>query len=155
MLTAAMVKLIERQRLGFVATASSDGMPNLSPKGTFVVLDERTLAFGEIRSPNTIRNIASSPNVEINFVDPLARRGVRIRGAATACARGMSQYANLLPAFSRWPTLMERIRHVVLVEVLSATEICSPAYDVGATEQELREHWKQILLGTCDPGAKC
>ena len=146
MLTSWMTGLIEHQRLGFVATVSGDGTPNLSPKGTFVVVDERTLAFGDIRSPNTIRNIAQRPDVEINFVDPLARRGVRIRGAAIAYARGTPQHERLLPRFAAWPTLLDRIRHVVLVDLRLAVEITSPAYDVGATEQELREYWKAALL---------
>jgi hypothetical protein len=51
MLTPDMRRVIEEQRLGFVATAAPDGTPNVSPKGTFVVLDDRTIAFGEIRSP--------------------------------------------------------------------------------------------------------
>ena len=37
MLTPDMKRIIEEQRLGFVATASLDGMPNVSPKGTFAV----------------------------------------------------------------------------------------------------------------------
>lgn len=149
MLTPLMVRLIERQRLGFVATVTAVGTPNLSPKGTFIVIDERTLAFGEIRSPNTIRNIASNPSVEINFVDPLARRGVRARGVAVAWPQGSTRHADLLPAFAAWSTLVDRIRHVVVVEVRSAAEICTPAYDVGATEQDLRAYWTGKLL---EPG---
>jgi predicted pyridoxine 5'-phosphate oxidase superfamily flavin-nucleotide-binding protein len=34
MLTPDMKRIIEEQRLGFVATASLDGTPNVSPKGT-------------------------------------------------------------------------------------------------------------------------
>jgi len=71
-------RVITEQRLGFVASVGADGTPNLSPKGTFIVLDEQTIAFGEIRSPNTLRNIDHNPVVEVNFVDPFARKGVRI-----------------------------------------------------------------------------
>ena len=46
MLTPDMKRIIEEQRLGFVATASLDGTPNVSPKGTFAVLDDQTIAFG-------------------------------------------------------------------------------------------------------------
>ena len=57
MLTPDMQRIIREQRLGFVATAAPDGTPNVSPKGTFIVLDDQTIAFGEIRSPGTIRNL--------------------------------------------------------------------------------------------------
>ena len=50
-MTPDLMQLIREQRLGFVATVSADGAPNLSPKGTFVVVDAATVAFGEIRSP--------------------------------------------------------------------------------------------------------
>ncbi|WP_422284084.1 pyridoxamine 5'-phosphate oxidase family protein [Bradyrhizobium sp.] len=53
-----MKRIIEQQRLGFVATTAPDGTPNVSPKGTFVVVDEATIAFGEVRSPSTIRKLA-------------------------------------------------------------------------------------------------
>ena len=46
MLTDEMIATAEKQRLGFVATVSDDGQPNVSPKGTFVVIDNQTLAFG-------------------------------------------------------------------------------------------------------------
>jgi predicted pyridoxine 5'-phosphate oxidase superfamily flavin-nucleotide-binding protein len=60
MLTKEMQARVVKQRLGFVATVSATGEPNVSPKGTFVVVDDRTLAFGEIRSPGTIANIATA-----------------------------------------------------------------------------------------------
>ena len=69
MLTPDMKRIIEEQRLGFVATAAADGTPNVSPKSTFVVLDDVTIAFGEIRSPGTIRNLRDNARIEVNFVE--------------------------------------------------------------------------------------
>ena len=57
MLTDAMRQLIEENTVGLVATVTPDGAPAVSPKGTTVILDERTIAFGDIRSPQTVRNI--------------------------------------------------------------------------------------------------
>ena len=45
-LPASAIKTIETWRLGFIATVASDGTPNVSPKATFVVLNEDTIAFG-------------------------------------------------------------------------------------------------------------
>ena len=36
-LNSEMKRLVERQKLGFVATVCPDGTPNLSPKGTTAV----------------------------------------------------------------------------------------------------------------------
>ena len=70
MLTADMKRVIREQRLGFVATVNPDGTPNVSPKATFVVIDDATIGFGDIRSPGTLRNLKSNPAIEVNFVDP-------------------------------------------------------------------------------------
>jgi len=75
MLTPDMKRIIEEQLLGFVATSAPDGTPNVSPKATFFVVDDQTIAFGEIRSPGTIRNLRTNPRIEINFVDPFVRKG--------------------------------------------------------------------------------
>ena len=49
-LNSEMKRLVERQRLGFVATVCPDGTPNLSPKGTTAVWDDNHLVFADIRS---------------------------------------------------------------------------------------------------------
>src|SRR5260370_42345437 len=77
MLTADMKRIVEEQLLGFVATTAPDGTPNVSPKATFFVVDDQTIAFGDIRSPGTIRNLRTNPRIEINFVDPFVRKGYR------------------------------------------------------------------------------
>ena len=41
-------KLVNFQKLGYVATVSSDGTPNLSPKGTIAILDDSRLVFANI-----------------------------------------------------------------------------------------------------------
>ena len=97
MLTPDMKRIIEEQRLGFVATASLDGTPNVSPKGTFAVLDDQTIAFGEIRSPGTIRNLKANPRIEVNFVDAFVRKGYRFAGMATVVERGEPAFDTLLP----------------------------------------------------------
>src|SRR4051812_28958710 len=139
MLTPDMQRIIEEQRLGFVATASTDGMPNVSPKGTFAVLDERTIAFGEIRSPGTMRNLKTNPRIEVNFVDPFVRKGYRFAGTATVVERGEPGFDALLPSLGS--TLAHRIRAIVTIAVTRAMPLTSPAYDEGMAEPELRRTW--------------
>ena len=91
MITKEIVKLLSEQKLGFVATVSPNGTPNLSPKGTIISLDKNTLAFADIRSPQTIRNLQGNPLVEINVVDPFARRGYRFKGIAKIIRQKFSE----------------------------------------------------------------
>lgn len=151
MLTQRMKAILEKQRLGFVATVCEDGTPNLSPKGTFVIVDDKTIAFGEIRSPGTIGNLRHRSAVEVNFVDPMIRKGFRAKGVATLHARGSDIYAAHRHRFDRWGALADRIQHVVLIEISAAVPLSSPVYDDGANEAQLREHWASILFA--DSGA--
>jgi predicted pyridoxine 5'-phosphate oxidase superfamily flavin-nucleotide-binding protein len=139
MLTPDMKRIVEEQRLGFVATAAADGTPNVSPKGTFVVLDDVTIAFGEIRSPGTIRNLRDNPRIEVNFVDPFVRKGYRFCGTASVVERGDSTFELLFGHFRG--ALAPRIRAIVTITVTKALPLTSPAYDDGKTEPELRRAW--------------
>jgi len=73
-------QLIKNFPLGFVATVTEDGLPSLSPKGTFFVLDDETIAFAEIRSPNTMANLKHQSKTEVNFIDIWLRKGIRVFG---------------------------------------------------------------------------
>ena len=139
MLTADMKRIIEEQRLGFVATAAADGTPNVSPKGTFFVVNDNTIAFGEIRSPGTIRNLRANPRIEVNFVDPFVRKGYRFAGTAVVVERGNGAFDALLGHFRG--ALAPRMRAIVAITVTKALPLTSPAYDDGTTEPELRRAW--------------
>ena len=82
-LTADMRRVLDEQQLGFIATVTPDGKPNLSPKGTTPAWDDDHLVFADICSPNTIATCATNPAIEINVVDPIVRKGYRFKGVAT------------------------------------------------------------------------
>ena len=81
-ITEWMKEVVDNNSIGFYATVDEHGAPCVSPKGTSVMLDEDTIAFGHIRSANTVANIMANPKIEVNFVDVLTRRGFRAKGNA-------------------------------------------------------------------------
>src|SRR3989442_14951289 len=87
-LTPDMKRVINEQRLAFVATVCPDGTPNLSPKGTIAAFDDEHLMFADIRSPGTIRNLQENPSTEINIVDQFCRKGYRFKGKAQIVREG-------------------------------------------------------------------
>ena len=141
MLTADMKRVVAEQKLGFVATVSADGTPNLSPKGTMQVLDDDHIVFADIRSPQTMANIARNPAMEINFVDPFSRTGYRFKGTARVVGKGTPEFTALIERYAG-PKLAERYRAMVVLHVTKAAPLVSPAYDVGATEPELRRQYR-------------
>ena len=140
-LTAEMKRLVEVQRLGYVATVCPDGTPNLSPKGTTAVWDDDHLVFADIRSPGSVTNIRLNPTVEVNVVDPIARKGYRFKGNAEVLSSG-STFDDIV-TFYRERGVSGPIHHVVLVQVERVLPLVSPAYDSGATEAEVRARWEQ------------
>jgi predicted pyridoxine 5'-phosphate oxidase superfamily flavin-nucleotide-binding protein len=142
MLTDDMKSLIATYPLGFVASVNKDGTPNLSPKGTFVVINDRQLVFGHIRSPGTVGNIAERPTIEVNFLDVLSRKAVRVRGQAQMFSRSAPESPPLFAALSNWKGYTDIMKAVVRVDVEKASLILSPAYDLGNTEAQLREQYR-------------
>src|SRR5437867_2652673 len=137
-LTADMKRVVEEQRLGFVATVCPDGTPNLSPKGTTAVWDDNHLVFANIRSPQTIANLRQNASVEVNVVDPFARKGYRFKGTATVLESG-DVYAEAIDFYRERGSRVDVIHEIVLIRVERAQYVDSPAYDLGLTEGEVRD----------------
>lgn len=139
-LTDDMQRIVREQRLGFVATVCPDGTPNLSPKGTTTIWDDDHLVFADIHSPGTVANLRQNPAIEINVVDPDVRKGYRFKGTATILTEG--EIFDKFIAFYRERGTQYPIKSIVLVKVLRASPVISPAYDNGATEAEIRARWQ-------------
>ena len=143
-LTAAMKRMLEEQRLAYVATVCPDGTPNLSPKATVTPWDDDHLVFADIASPGTIRNLRANPAIDVNVVDPLRRKGWRFRGRAEVVDSGPRFVA--MRAFFAGRGVIDperRIRGVVLITIERASEVVSPVYDLGVSEEEVRASWKR------------
>ena len=132
---------VNSQKLGYVATVSKDGTPNLSPKGTIIVMSESTLAFADIRSPQTIQNLQDNPSVEINVVDPFQRLGYRFKGEGKIINEGL-EFDKILDYYIN-AGIKSKINSVVVVDVRSMSEVTSPSYDLGVTKDELVSKWKK------------
>jgi hypothetical protein len=144
-LTEDMKHAIETQ-LGFVATVGPDGTPNLSPKGTTAVWDDDHLVFSHIHSPGTVSNLRSNPSVELNVVDQLIRKGYRFKGTAVVHTDGAGfEHGIRFHEARGTEKARERIKAIVIVTVDRALPVVSPAYDLGTTEDGLRELWLSRL----------
>ena len=135
--------LLNNQKLGFVATVSSDNTPNLSPKGTIIVWNN-DLIFADIKSPNTIANLQKNPSIEINVVDPIRRKGYRFKGTAKIISEG-EEYDKIILHYKTLGIKSE-INSIVCVKVESMQEVTSPLYDLGFSEKEIIEKWKKHFL---------
>ena len=137
-LTKPMKKIITDYNAGAVATVNDDGTPAVSPKATFVIVDENCIAFGDIRSPGTVANIKQRAEVEVNFIDVLARQAVRVAGRASIVEKDSEAGQKLMPLFQHnWAPYLDAIQAFVSISITRAELILSPAYDVGHDKAEL------------------
>jgi len=143
-LTDEMKEMVAALRLCYVATVTEDGKPNLSPKGSLKVLDDEHLAFADIMSPATMRNLRANPHIEVNMVDPFLRRGYRFKGRCEIHDKGevFDLVANEL--WSR-EGRQYPVNAVVRIKVEHAAAVKSPAYvfNKGVTDEFVRKIWLQ------------
>ena len=142
-LTDEMKQVLERQRLGFVATACPDGTSNQSPKGTTTVWDDDHIVCADLRSLRTTANLKLNPLVGINVVDWFTRKACRFRETATVIESG-PLFDELVSFYNQrgLPDALRRIQTVVTVKVQTALLLVSPAYDRDVTED--RTHWESF-----------
>ncbi len=80
-ISEGMKKLIKSGRC-MLATADKDGRSNLGPKGSVIVLDDSTLAYGEVTGKQSYKNVLENTRVAIAVVDYEKLSGYRFSGTA-------------------------------------------------------------------------
>ena len=115
-LSEEIKKIIGEFGPALVATASKAGKPNVSPKGSFRVLDDEHVVFANIASARTMANLKENPQLTAIIFDRSTRKGCRIWGKVEVLDSGQlfdtisSEYA---------PQEM-KIKHLVKVAVEEA-----------------------------------
>jgi uncharacterized protein len=140
-LTDAMIRTVREQRLSHVASISPEGLPRVSPKGSLRVWDESHLVFADVDSPKTVDNLTKNPRVEVSVVDPFLRKGFRFSGTASVL-HGGDLYRQVLGRYEEEGADVSRVRWVIVIEVTAASEMVSPIYAAGFTEEEVRSLWE-------------
>ncbi len=87
-LTEEAKKIITEIHPAQVATASKDGKPNVSPRGSFRVLDDEHVIFTDQGRLYTLTNLRENPQVSAVVFDPATRKGCRIWGKAEILESG-------------------------------------------------------------------
>ena len=102
-----------------------------------MVVDDTSIAFGNIRSPQTLANISVRPIVEVCFVDVLSRKVLRVSGSAVV-SKKLETDPIVIDIFTKiYSDYIDLITDIVLVTISTAEIIYSPAYDIGFSEKDL------------------
>ncbi|MBW2445919.1 MAG: pyridoxamine 5'-phosphate oxidase family protein [Deltaproteobacteria bacterium] len=116
MIEDAHKSLIEDVGLCFVATASSDGEPNVSPKGSILVFDDDHLAFADIMSPGSRANLEQNERVAVYVCRPEKFQGFQFKGTAELSKEG-PVYDRLAAAIEKKGLKLPPIQNAVKIRV--------------------------------------
>ncbi len=142
-ISSEIKSFLNSQKLGYVATVSPDGKPNISPKGTIISWNSDLLVFANIRSPDTMSNLKTNSSMEINVIDPLSRKGYLFIGTGKII-KDSPLFDEILTYYKN-SGIQSPINSVVLVTVSSVSEVTSPLYDLGKSESEIKLRWKKYF----------
>ena len=115
----------------------------ISPKGTIIGWTSEFLAFANIRSPDTVNNLKNNPDVEINVIDPLLRRGYLFKGSTRILNDGQ-MYDEILEFYKNLG-IKSIIHEIILVTVSDVSLVTSPLYDLGISEQDIKLKWQKYF----------
>ncbi|WNZ12944.1 pyridoxamine 5'-phosphate oxidase family protein [Streptomyces sp. 11x1] len=143
---------IEAQPLFFTATAplSADGTINLSPKGlkgSFVILDERTVAYLDFAGSHaeTIAHLRENGRITLMWC---AFQGppsiVRVHGTGEAVFRDDPRFAELLARFPDIDPTPHGLRAIIVVRAEHIRDSCGYAVPFMAYEDERDLHGRRF-----------
>lgn len=73
---------VDQSVLCWLATASRDNIPNVSPKEIFTYYGTENIIIANIASPQSVRNIRQNNQVCVSFIHILKQKGFQIKGQA-------------------------------------------------------------------------
>lgn len=94
-LTTGVKEYIDKSVLCWLATASSENIPNVSPKEIFKHYGTNAILVANIASPQTVKNIKQNENVCISFIDILVQKGFQIKGKAKIIEKNAMEFTNM------------------------------------------------------------
>jgi len=94
-LTTEIKEYISRSVLCWLATVSTENMPNVSPKEIFNYYGKEKIIVANIASPQTVRNIKLNENVCLSFIDILVQKGFQVKGKARIIEKADSEFLEM------------------------------------------------------------
>lgn len=128
MLTKEIKKYIDQSVLCWLATASADNFPNVSPKEAFTYFAEDAIIIANIASPQTLRNIQQNPQVCISFIDILVQKGFQVKGSATIVKKGEASYEAMEQVLKKLIGDKFPFSSITKIKVEKVKPIIAPSY---------------------------
>lgn len=130
-------KNIRKSVLCWLATASADGFPNVSPKEVFNIYGDKIIV-ANIASPQTVKNIQQNKNICISFIDILVQKGFQIKGTAKIIQNTDTIFKKMENVLHKMTGGNFPFTTITEITVLNVKPIIAPKYVLfpETTEQE-------------------
>jgi len=103
-------------KMAWVATASPDGVPNTTPKGTVQVLDDEHIIFADLFSLKTRDNLQKNPKVAVTVIDMETKKGYQFKGPAQLVDSG-PVFDQVVEKLKKAPMKLPNPKYVVIMSV--------------------------------------
>ena len=105
-----------KNKMAWVATASPDGVPNTTPKGTVQIIDDEHIVFADLFSLKTRDNLQKNPKVAVTVVDMEKYKGYQFKGSAQLVDSG-PMFDQMVEQLKKAPKQLPHPKYVVIITV--------------------------------------
>jgi len=103
-------------KMAWVATASADGIPNATPKGSVRVIDDEHLVFADLFSLKTRANLKENSKAAVTVVDEKSYKGYQLKGSAELLTAGPI-FDQVAEELKKAPMKLPPVNYVVKITV--------------------------------------
>lgn len=145
-LNTKIKECINKSVLCWLATSSTENIPNVSPKEIFNHFKTDKIIIANIASPQTIRNIMQNENVCVSFIDILVQKGFQIKGKAKIVVKTDSEFSKMEKVLTKMTGGKFPFATITKISVKQVKPIIAPKYVLypETTEKEQIESAKKM-----------
>jgi predicted pyridoxine 5'-phosphate oxidase superfamily flavin-nucleotide-binding protein len=139
-------KCINKSVLCWLATSSTENIPNVSPKEIFNHFGTDRIIIANIASPQTVQNIKQNENVCVSFIDILVQKGFQLKGKAKIIKKTDSEYSEMEKTLVKMTEGKFPFTTITEITIKQVKPIIAPKYILypETTEQEQIESAKRL-----------
>ncbi len=124
----AVISCLEQSVLCWLATASKENYPNVSPKEVFAVYENRSIIIANIASPQSVKNIRTNPKVCLSVIDILVQKGYQLKGTASIISKNEDDFADMAAQLLKLTAGKFPFSEIIKIEVTHSKPIIAPKY---------------------------
>ncbi len=128
MLNVDVKNYIERSILCWLATASEDASPNVSPKEIFTYDGDTHLLIANIASPTSLKNIKQNSSVCVSFIDVFVQKGYKLTGVARVWQKKDTGFEQKAERLQQIAGPLFPVHSFLSIEVQDVAPIIAPRY---------------------------